>query len=266
MRGTIVFAHANGFPAGTYRQLFALWRAAGWRVRALPMFGHDPGYPVASGWRRLRDQLIDFCVAEAPQGAYLVGHSLGGILALMTACRRPELAQGVVLLDSPLITGWRAHSVQMLKLSGLMARVSPGKVARTRRHEWPSRRDAVAHFGAKSKFARWAPGLVEDYVTAGTVRRGGKAVLAFDRAIETRIYDTLPHDLGPMLRRHPPRCPVAFVAGERSREIRQGGMAATHALVGERLRWIAGTHLFPMEQPALTADLVLQLLQTMQPP
>ena len=33
---TLVFSHANGFPAGTYRVLFEAWRAAGWRVVALP--------------------------------------------------------------------------------------------------------------------------------------------------------------------------------------------------------------------------------------
>jgi hypothetical protein len=31
---TLVFAHANGFPAGTYRSLFDHWRHAGWRVLA----------------------------------------------------------------------------------------------------------------------------------------------------------------------------------------------------------------------------------------
>jgi pimeloyl-ACP methyl ester carboxylesterase len=264
MRDTIVFAHANGFPAGTYRQLLEAWRAAGWRVCAPPMFGHDPRYPVAGGWARLRDQLIDYVAAHAPHGAFLVGHSLGGFLALMAASRRPDLAKGLVMMDSPLVAGWRAHSLRVLKLSGLMSRFSPGRVARKRRHEWPSRRDAIAHFAAKSKFARWAPGVLDDYVAAGTTRRGGKVELAFDREVETRIYDTVPHHLGPMLRRHPLRCPVAFVAGERSREVRQAGLAATRALVGERLRWIAGTHLFPMELPRETAATVLELLEAMR--
>lgn len=266
MRDTIVFAHANSFPAGTYRQLFEVWRAAGWRVCALPMFGHDPRYPVAGGWARLRDQLIDYAAAKAPQGATFVGHSLGGILGLMAAARRPDLARGLVLLDSPLITGWRAHSLRALQASGLMKRVSPGRIARVRRHEFASRRDALAHFGAKPMFARWAPGVLDDYIAAGTTRRGGVTTLAFDRMIEARIYDTLPHHLGALLRRHSLRCPAAFIAGERSREIRQGGLAATHALVGSRLRWIAGTHLFPMEHPVETAQLVLALIATMRGP
>ena len=64
--GTLVFCHANGFPAGTYRQLFDAWRATGWRVEALDKFGHDPAYPVTSNWPRLRDQLVGFIERVSP--------------------------------------------------------------------------------------------------------------------------------------------------------------------------------------------------------
>jgi len=265
MRPTLVFSHANGFPAGTYRQLFALWRAAGWRVLAVPQFGHDPRYPVTSNWPRLRDQLIDFIDAEAPQGAYLVGHSLGGLLSLLAACKRPDLAQGLVMLDSPVITGWRAHTVRMLKSGRLLPRVGPGKVSQTRRHEWPSRQAVMDHYSAKALFARWAPGVLADYVAAGTVRRGGKTVLAFEREVETRIYNTLPHQLGATLRRRPVQCPVGFIAGTRSTEVRQGGLSTVRQLAGERLLWLEGTHLYPMEHPQKTAEAVLTLLQGMPP-
>ncbi len=260
---TLVFSHANGYPAGTYRQLFKIWRDAGWRVLALDKFGHDPRYPVTSNWPRLRDQLIDFIDARAPEGVHLVGHSLGGLLSLLTACKRPDLVKGLVMLDSPVITGWRSHTVQVLKRSRLIQRVGPGKVSITRRHEWPSRQAVLDHYGAKPVFARWAPGMLADYVAAGTEARDGLRVLAFDRAIETRIYDTLPHHLGTVLRRHPLRCAVGFVAGTRSRELRQGGLGPAHALAGERFAWIEGSHLYPMEKPQETAATVLALLATM---
>ncbi len=260
---TLVFSHANGYPAGTYRQLFKLWRDASWRVLAVDKFGHDPRYPVTSNWPRLRDQLIDFIDAQAPQGAHLVGHSLGGLLSLLAASKRPDLARGLVMLDSPVITGWRSHTVQVLKRSRLIQRVGPGKVSITRRHEWPSRQAVLDHYGAKPMFARWAPGMLADYVAAGTEPRGGQRVLAFDRAVETRIYDTLPHHLGTVLRRHPLRCPVGFIAGTRSREVRQGGLGPAHALAGERFMWMEGTHLYPMEKPQETAAAVLALLATM---
>jgi pimeloyl-ACP methyl ester carboxylesterase len=261
--GCIVFAHANGFPGGTYREIFLRWRAQGWRVHAPDKLGHDPDYPVTSNWPHLRDQLIAFAEAKASQGAYFVGHSLGGYLALMAACRRPDLARGVVMIDAPLVTGWRAHSLQVAKATGLIKRFSPGRISRRRRHEWPSRRALREHFAAKSAFARWEPKVLTDYLRHGFVEEDGVFRLAFRREIETHIYDTLPHQLDTMLRRHPPRCPVALLAGTQSAEIHQAGLAASRAVVHERLRWIEGTHLFPMEKPAETAEAVLELIGAM---
>lgn len=256
----IVFSHANGFPAGTYRVLFERWRAAGYTVHAVERFGHEPAYPVASNWRGLRDQLIDFIDAEVGGPAVLVGHSLGGLLSLLAACKRPDLAAWLVMLDSPVVTGWRAHSVQVLKRSGLMARVSPGKVSQQRRYQWPDRAAVLAHFQSKPAFARWDPRVLADYVASGFEERGGQVELAFRREVETRIYNTLPHHMGTVIHRHPPQCPVAFLAGTQSAELRQAGAAASHALARHRFQWMEGSHLFPMERPDDTAAAVLALL------
>ena len=262
---TIVFAHANGFPAGTYEPIFDVWRAEGWRVEALPRFSHDARYPVTSNWPRLRDQLTDFIVANDLPGAMLVGHSLGGLVSLMAACKRPDLVGGLVMLDSPIVTGWRAHSVHMAKRARLIERVGPGAISRRRRHEWPSREAVHAHFAGKSAFARWDPRMLQAYVKAGFEESGDKVVLAVRREIETRIYNTLPHHVPALLKKHPPRCAVGFIAGTRSAEMRQGGFASSHRLAGDRWRWIEGTHLYPMERPDDTAMLVLELLNSMKP-
>ena len=260
--GTLVFAHANGFPAGTYRQLFDVWRAAGWRVLAAEKFGHDAAWPVRSNWLSTRDELLHFIDRHNPTGrVHLVGHSLGGYLSLMAACRRPELAASVLMIDSPVVIGWKAGGVRMAKAVGLIGRLSPGRVSRTRRMHWPSHDAAREHLASKRAFARWAPGVLDDYLDAGLEPApDGGVQLAFRREIETAFYDTLPHHLGPLLRRHPPRCPVAFLGGTRSAEIRQVGLAGTQAVTGGRLQWIDGSHLFPMERPQETAEAVLKLL------
>lgn len=283
-KGTLVFSHANGFPAGTYRRLFQTWQAAGWRVVAVERYGHDPAFPVTSNWPRLRDQLIAVVDArvdartnegndgnEGNQGnsahsrrgpVFLVGHSLGGYLSLLAACRRRDLAQGVVLLDSPVVAGWRAHGVQVAKATGLIKRVSPGRVSQTRRHHWPSAPEALKHFAAKSMFARWDAEVLADYIRAGTEPDPdlGGVRLAFDRAVETRIYNTLPHHFGTLLQRHPPACPVHYLGGTRSSEGRQVGMAMTRALTKGRIGWLEGSHLYPMERPDDTARAVLDVL------
>ena len=263
-RGTIIFAHANGFVAGTYRVLFEAWKKAGWLVLAPEKLGHGAAYPVASNWRPTRDELIHFIEAQgvgAP--VHLVGHSLGGYLSVLVACKRPDLVAAVVMLDSPLVAGWRAHSVHMAKAMGLIHRVTPGRVSSKRRYQWPSAEDARRHFAAKSVFARWDARVLRDYISAGMVAdEGGGVCLAFDRDVETHFYNTLPHHLGPLLKRHPPQCPMAFIGGTQSAEVRHVGMAATKAVTRGHITWMEGSHLFPMEQPEATAAAVLHAIQT----
>lgn len=264
--GTLVFSHANGFPAGTYRLLFEHWRAAGWRVLAPPKFGHDPAYPVTSNWPQTRNELIAFIEAQAPgERVHLVGHSLGGYLSLLAAVRRPDLAAAVVLIDSPVLAGWRANSVRVAKAARLIGRVTPGRVSKLRRQHWASAEAAHAHYAAKALFARWDPRVLADYIAAGIepdpTDASGGVRLAFHRDIETRFYNTLPHHFGPLLKRHPPQCPVAFLGGTRSVEVRQVGLAETRAVTRGRIEWLDGTHLFPMEQPLQAAAAVLRLLQ-----
>ena len=257
---TVVFSHANGFPAGTYRSLFDAWRAAGFEVHAVEKYGHDTRFPVTSNWPYLRDQLIHFIDHQACGPAYLVGHSLGGYLSLMAATRRPDLARGLVLLDSPLLSGWKARAVQLAKAAGIGERISPGHVSKRRRQHWPSAEAAFEHFAAKPAFARWAPGVLRDYIASGTERHDASQVLSFDRAVETAIYNALPHQFAQMLRTHPLRCPMAFVRGTDSKEIRQVGLAATTRLAQGRVSAIPGSHLFPFEHPLETATEVLRLI------
>ena len=258
----IVFSHANSFPAATYGVLFKSLRARGFTVKAVDRFGHDPRYPVTDNWPHLVQQLADFAereVHKAAEPAFLVGHSLGGFLSLMCAARHPALARAVLLIDSPVLGGWRATTLGVIKRTQLVGAISPGAVSRQRRNSWPSEAAALEHFSHKKAFARWDPQVLQDYVAHGTHDQDGKRMLGFDRAVETAIYNTLPDNLDRLLRRHPLKCPVAFIGGRQSAEMRQVGMAMTERLVGAdalqrgRVMMLDGSHLFPMEKPLATA-------------
>ena len=270
----IVFSHANSFPASTYGVMFKSLRARGFKVRALEMLAHDPALPVTSNWPHLVQQVANFAeeqVRAENEPAWLVGHSLGGFLSLMCAARHPQLGgfplRGVLMLDSPVLGGWRARTVALAKHTQLVGSISPGKISRRRRNSWPDAQAAFDHFASKRMFARWEPSVLRAYIDHGTRDHDGRRVLCFDRDVETRIYNTLPHNLDRLLRRHPLQCPVGFIGGTESLEMKQVGMAMTHKLVSaqhpERMAMIEGSHLFPMEKPTETAAAIDAMLRTL---
>jgi len=251
------FIHGNSYPAGAYDRLLDDLRQD-FNVRFTDMLGHDPRYPVGDNWHTLVDELTAQ-IERHDEPAILVGHSLGGVVGMLAAWRRPELVRCVVMLDSPVVAGWRAAVWRAAKALGLGRRLSPGSVAERRRTVWPSREAAFAHFHAKPIFRAWAPGALDDYLRHGLKPHPDGVQLRFSREVEADIYATLPHDMGRVLRAPYP-VPVGFIAGTDSEELRQAGMAATRKLVGRNLVMIEGTHLYTMESPQLSAQLTREMI------
>jgi pimeloyl-ACP methyl ester carboxylesterase len=252
--------------------LFKSLRSRGFTVKAIDKYGHDPKYPVSNNWPHLVQQLADFAAREvekAGEPAYLVGHSLGGFLSLMAAARHPALGglpvAGVLLLDAPILGGWRAGALGVIKRTQLVGAVTPGKVSRNRRNSWPSKEAALEHFKSKKAFARWEPQVLQDYITFGTRMVDGKCVLGFDREVETAIYNTLPDNLDRLIKRHPLKCQVSFIGGRQSAEMKQVGMAMTEKVAKDRIAMLDGSHLFPMEKPLVTAAAIEAALRDMRP-
>jgi pimeloyl-ACP methyl ester carboxylesterase len=192
------------------------------------------------------DELIEYIeqqVERHGQPVYLVGHSLGGILSFQAASKRPDLARGVLLIDSPLLRleGERRGPGQADADRGLGL---PGKISQRRRTTWASNEEALEYFRGKKAFAQWHPQVLQDYVQHGLEDDQGKRSLLFRREVETAIYNTLPSNLNNQLRRHPVRCPVAFIGGRSSVEMRQVGMEMTQRITRGRITMLDGGHLF----------------------
>jgi pimeloyl-ACP methyl ester carboxylesterase len=256
-RGSLHFAHANGFPASCYAALLSPL-SSDFSISFIDAIGTDPRYPPSEGWPHLVEQLIDLLESRFPGNpVYGVGHSLGGYLHYLAAVRRPQLYRAIVLLDAPIIGPFRGSMLGATKRLGIVDRVTPAGATRDRRSSWRSRDDARAHFRSRKLFERFTPECLDHYVNHGLVEDAGMFRLKIDPAIEYQIYRTIPHDM--MRHLGSLRVPAAFIGGADSdvvRRIRLAGMRPKFIL-----RKVPGGHLFPFEHPQEAATSIARVLE-----
>lgn len=185
------FAHANGFPPGTYKQFLS--RLGGtYRVLAMAQRPLWPGErpEQIDAWHQLAGDLIRFLDEQGAQGIVGAGHSLGAVVTMVAALERPDLFRTLVLVEPvflppPLLAAAAAHPEKAFEIPLV-------HIARRRRHHWPSREAAFAHFRKKAVFARFSDEALRDYVEYGLEECGESVELRFSREWEARFYGTPP--------------------------------------------------------------------------
>lgn len=98
----------------------------GFEVHTLSLagFGGQPARPIAGSFLDAQaDAIVERLRMEHVTGAVLVGHSLGGMLALLVAARAPEAVGKVIIVDSvPFLAQWMSGgAVQTLDQAAAMA-------------------------------------------------------------------------------------------------------------------------------------------------
>lgn len=261
MKDILHFSHANGFPAGSYSTLLS-YLSDEFEIGTIDRLGHHANYPVTNNWSFLVKELIDYFEHTYTQPVYAVGHSLGGVLSMMVAAQRPDLIKGLIMLDSPFLTTFEARSLIWVKRLGLIDRVTPSGRTLGRKEEWDSIEHASQYFRSKRLFRAFDERCLNDYVHSGTQPvRGGGRQLHFQADTEISIYRTIPDNL-----HHTKRLsmPSAVVAGKYSDVFkRQHGFKMKRQL-GMSVSWVEGSHMFPLEAPEMTADLIKKYISTWQ--
>jgi pimeloyl-ACP methyl ester carboxylesterase len=255
----IHFAHANGFPARTYTKLFS-YLQDDFEIGFLERHGHNPSFPVTDSWAFLKDELRTEIEKRYARKIIGVGHSLGGILHFLVACENPELYKQIILLDAPIIGRLSSYSLQIMKATRLIDRLSPSQNARFRRKLWKSKEEAFEYFRRKTKFAAFDEDVLRDYIEYGTVQTEKGIELFFSPQIEAEIYRTIPHHLPSF--RGKLQVPTFYIGGTRSREGKLAQLSFMRKHFSIDFRMLEGSHLFPMEVPQKTAEIIKNLINS----
>ena len=253
MNDILHFSHANGFPAGCYATLFS-YLSNDYDIRSIDRLGHDKNYPVTNNWEFLVQQLIDHFEHHYDQPVFAVGHSLGGVLSMMVAAKRPDLVKGLIMLDAPFLTAFEAIGLNWVKRLGLIDRVTPAGRTLGRQEQWDSLAHTHHYFRGKKLFHAFDERCLSDYVEAGTqVISGGRRQLHFDAATEIDIYRTIPDNLH---HTQTLEMPSSVIAGKYSNVFKKQHGFKMKRQLGMDVHWVEGGHMFPLEHPKLTASLI----------
>jgi pimeloyl-ACP methyl ester carboxylesterase len=262
MKPLIHFAHANGVPSKVYQKLFDQLKDQ-YDIIYLAEIGNDKRYPITHGWTHLVDQVIDNIVQQA-QGRQVigVGHSLGSVLTLMAAYRRPELFSQVIMLDPPLIIGKASFVFHLAKLfkPKLVDKITPAGLSARRRDHWESREQAAELLGSRGFYQHFDADCFQAYIDhALTVdpQRGG-VTLTIPKQDEVKLFRTTPSMWWlPMPK---PPVPVQLVVGQDSVFLKEKFPQVAKKKLGIPFSVVEGGHMFPLEHPLDTVEKIKSLV------
>ena len=251
----LVFVHANGFNALTYRSLLAPLSGT-LRIWAPDLRGHGgtrlPAEPQGRrSWSAHCEDLVALLDAIDGPPVVLAGHSMGATSALLAAAERPDRVSGLVLFDPVIWSRWAVAAFHLPLLDRLASRIPLVRGALRRRAVFDSREQAMAAYTGRGAFRGWPEMMLADYLADGLVETPDRFTLACPPEWEASNYAAQSHDPWRALGRL--TCPVRILKGEAGSTCRLG--VAPRGLPHVTVETVeGGTHFFPMLKPDVARD------------
>jgi pimeloyl-ACP methyl ester carboxylesterase len=252
----LVFSHANGFNAATYRSILAPL-ASSFRILVPDLRGHGrTRLPTPTegrrDWNDHRDDLLALLEAFPGPPAVLAGHSMGGTASLLAAAQRPGRVSRLVLFDPVIWGGLTSLVLRAPVLRGLSERYPLVKSARRRRAVFDSREQALEAYRGRGAFRGWPDPVLIDYLSDGLLEiPEGGVRLACAPDWEASNYLSQAHDPWRAMREYggPVRVLKAETGSISQVPARPRGLASVSA------ETVPGTHhLFPMVRADVVRD------------
>lgn len=259
----VIFLHANGFNALTYRSVLA---PLGDRLRILAVdqqgHGRSAQRVPAEGrtnWCDFRDDLVAVLDAHGGPPVVLAGHSMGGAASVMAAPERAARVKALALFDPVLMSREMAADLT----SGARSAISDNPLAqgaRRRRAVFPSRQAAIDSYRGRGAFRTWPEAALADYVEDGfRDRPDGTVELSCAPEWEASNFSAHGHDPWPAMARI--AAPVAILraeTGSTCQVVSPVAFPAENRRV--RIETVPGTtHFLPIERPELVRRTLLEL-------
>lgn len=239
----MVLLHAGAANAHWWDHL-APTLARGRRVVAVDLSGHG-----LSEWRdsysydEWAGEVIDVCHGEALRAPIVVGHSMGGKVALRTAELFGEHLSGVLVLDTPMRRRTASEQARLDRLSGT-------------RKLYASRGEAIASFRLAPPANSPPQAVMEHLADTSVVQVGTKWGWRFD----PRIYS---RDGAERLGSLPVACPITLVRAQYGALDSESARSVASAMGNVAIVEFAGVgHHMILDDPVGSLTLIADVART----
>jgi pimeloyl-ACP methyl ester carboxylesterase len=263
-RPALIFLHATGFNARTYRALLAPLGEF-WQILAVDLRGHGrTSLPLPTraytSWEVHAEDVLGLLDAHIPGPVILAGHSMGAIVALLAAARRPQTVRALCLIEPVLLPPVFYLLGKVPGADYLRRRFGPMRQAAKRRAQFASLEEAQARLTGRGVFAAFSPDTLRDYLADGLRPAGDGVELACSSAFEAATFAAQGHAPYAALGRV--RCAIRVLRAANGSTFLQRSVNMVAA------RWpdlcvetLPGTsHMLPMEQPERVRAVLAQML------
>lgn len=249
----IVFVHANGFNARTYRTILEPL-AREHRILAVDQRGHGLSTLPAetegrTSWNGLRDDLLALLDTLGLDDVVLSGHSMGGTACVLAQAAAPERIRSLVLFD-PVVTQAPGEIDPAQFANSPMV-----QGALKRRSIFPDRPAVVSAYTGRGAFRTWPAAMLADYVADGfRDREDGQVELSCSPQWEASNFSSHAHDTWGAF--EAAKVPIRIFKAEEGSTCRDDPRFDALVAAGRiEVETVPGTtHFLPMERPDLVQD------------
>ena len=257
MNEKIFFAHANGFPAEVYGDLFR--QLSSLNIDYISMLAHGE-YPIKNSWKDVVPEIINYFENNYNEPVWAIGHSFGAVVLAFAAEQKPNLFKGLIMMDPPVLSRGIRWVLGITQCLGISQYIMPlAKKSAKRSDQFPSREFVAEKLRKKFLFKLFGPVSFDNYIKYGFLDTDQGITLRFKKEIETKIFALTPPFYKPIKLNIPSFFLYASygdIADTRTIE------SIKHLFPKTEFIPFEGGHLFPLEQTKECSKKILSIFVT----
>ena len=250
----ICFAHANGYPPGSYQPLLEALSdfATVYTYDHLPLRMPEGPYKGVK-WAHFADDYLTQLRRIFDEPVVLLGHSMGATVSMFAASKTPSLVSHLILLDPVFVPPHMQLAMRFMPRSKRQQMPMVRKALR--RPNFFSDYTEAFQFHRKARaFANFSDAALWGYIRAGFGERDDGVSLQFSREWEAEVYMSAPWVWSKLKRL---QIPTLGIVGEQSDVVFPPIIQRWQKVQKDvSIVVMQGGHLFPLESPEAVVPFV----------